>query len=57
MKWIKTSERLPKVNQTVLVWTGNYPDIMSWDGARFKSGCLVLSWDAISHWMEIESPN
>ena len=57
MKWIKTSDRLPSVNQLVLVWMGNYPDVMTWTGEWFQSGCLVQRADKhIKYWMEIEKP-
>lgn len=56
MKWIKTSDRTPEIDRLVLVWLGNYPDLMYFNGEMFQSGCSVRPIDRVSHWAEVGKP-
>jgi len=65
MKWIKTSEQLPKINQSILAWfDGTYskhPDIMTWDGCNWigldhMGDFCTHDRDRVSHWSEITTP-
>jgi len=53
MTWIKCSERLPDLNQTVLVYVRDYEISM----ARFENvDPNLLKLKKITHWMPIPTP-
>jgi len=56
IKWIKTKDKLPQINQLVLVWWGDKPDVFKWNGKEFQSGCLHIPQENIEFWVEINPP-
>ena len=57
-KWVSTAERLPEIDQPVLVWTpyGRYHEAATYTGTEW-----VVNWDyseiyGVTHWMPLPEP-
>ena len=55
--WIKVSERLPDLDQGVIIWAG-YRDIawIDWDTSKWTNGRDWFMYRQVTHWMPLPEP-